>query len=192
MVGNFADPTSETEEPMSDESAEDPPSKPAKTRIDASKIPERAWAAADYLRHQVLESNRAAVVGTKSWDTGWAWPGGVKTRTGDGSRSGLRLSWANELRLFHVVVLKAMKNADPTTDDNAAWMELAGAMRWVFHDQPAGGPRFVIESPASLRAKWDNLQANRRNRAAQNATPKGADGRPDTGTRHERKRWGEW
>lgn len=154
----------------------------AKPRIDPDSIPDRAWAAADYLRFQVLQENRGAYVGTKPWEPGWEFPAGAKpTRIGDGSRTGLRLSWAHGFRLVHGVALTALRNAAPAAGDAEAWTEIARTVRWLFLEQPVEA-RFVVESPDSLREKWYRIQTVRKNhaRAAEKAKqPRGADNRPD-------------
>jgi hypothetical protein len=133
---------------------------PKKRRTDPLKVPPRAWAGADYLRTRVLEVNAAAFVGTKPWE-------------GD---TGLRLTWANSFRLLGDQTLKAMKNAGPATEADA-WEAIARTVQWLFDGQ---GPshRFVVESPDSLREKWDAIQAVRRNKQIQPAA-RGSDGRPD-------------
>lgn len=181
--------------PWVDEAASQPGSDAetttARSRLDPDAIPDRAWAAADYLRAQVLAENRAAFVGTKPWESGWEFPAaGKPIKVGDGSRSGLRLSWANAFRLLNGKVVAAMKNADPKVTEADAWSEIARTVRWLFLDQPVE-PRFVVESPDSLREKWDNIQRNRANRARADAQPKarGADNRPDPQAAREFKRW---
>jgi hypothetical protein len=122
--------------------------KPAKKRrVDPAKIPERAWLAADYLRGRVLQEDPAAAVGRKPWE----------------ETAGLRLAWANEFRLIHE------RDARP-------WDEIARVVYWLFHKQ-SGTARFVVQSPESLREKWDRIQAVRRNQSQQDK--RGADGRPD-------------
>lgn len=144
-------------------------------RIDPDKIPARAWAAADYLRAQVLEQNAASFLGTKPWSA---------AKTGD------RLRWANSFRLLHDRLLKAMRNADPAATADASWDEVARTVHWLFKGQPASGPRFVVESPDSLRDKWDRITEMRRNRAA--AAPLGANGKPDPSARRQWKSADDW
>jgi hypothetical protein len=129
-------------------------------RKDPLKVPARAWAAADYLRGKVLEVNASAMVGTRPW----------------GGDTGLRLDWAYSFRGLGDLTLKALRNAGPATDADA-WNAIAKTVHWLFHGQDSSC-RFVVESPASLRAKWDAIQAVRRNQQLQQPA-KGADGRPD-------------
>lgn len=147
-------------------------------RIDPAKIPERAWAAADYLRSRVLLENPTAVAGTKAWEYGYQWTSGAGERAGAGSQTGLRLSWADKFRLFHAVLLKALRNADPKTAPEVAWEQIARAVYWLFHKQPAE-PRFIVECPDSLRDKWDHIQRNMANQKRAAEQPRGANGRPD-------------
>lgn len=142
--------------------------RPKARRVDPLKVPPRAWAAADYLRRAVLQVNAAAFVGTKPWD----------------KDVGLRLAWANSFRLLGDQTLRAMKNAGPATDGDA-WDAIAKTVSWLFNGQ---GPshRFVVESPDSLREKWDQIQAVRRNKQSQPA--RGSDGRPDPIATREYKR----
>ena len=152
--------------------------KPRTRRIDPAKIPERAWAAADYLRSRVLIENPAAMVGTRPWEYGHRWTAGAGEHIGDGSRTGLRLSWADKFRLFHAALVKALRNADPKATDEVAWEQIARTVHWLFHKQPAE-PRFIVECPDSLRDKWDNIQKNIANQRRAAEQPRGANGRPD-------------
>lgn len=162
-------------------------------RIDVSSIPDRAWAAADYLRAQVLLENPVAFVGRKPWENGWDYPvDGKPKRLGEGSRTGLRLAWAHGFRLLHGKVAAALRSADPAAGDAEAWAEIARTVRWLFREQPVVGPRFVVEAPDSLTDKWDNIQRIRINRARAEAVPKparGADNRPDRQAERAFKRW---
>ncbi len=126
---------------------------PRARKTDPSKVPPRAWSAADYLRARVLEVNAAAHVGSRPW-------------SGD---SGLRLAWADSFRRLQTLTLKALKNAGPASADDA-WDAIARTVHWLFNGQ---GPtcRFVVESP-------DSIQAVRRNQQLQQPA-RGADGRPD-------------
>lgn len=157
----------------------DQPDQPAgkkQRRIDPDKIPPRAWQAADYLRGQVLAQNAASFLGTKPWSAE--------------AKTGARLTWANSFRLLHDQTLKAMRNADAATTADAAWDEIARSVHWLFHKQPPGEVRFVVESPESLRAKWDRITTARKNRST--AAPRGADGRPENVTRRQWKSGDEW
>lgn len=159
MVGNSPDP------------------KPAekRRRIDAAKIPERAWAAADYLRSRILIKNPAALVGNKPWEDGYKWTAGAGDRIGDGSRTGLRLSWADEFRLFYQRLHTAMRNANKAISEEDVWTEIARTVHWLFHNQQTG-PQFIIESPGSIATKWDRIQEIRKRPPD---APRGANGRPD-------------
>lgn len=170
--------------------SEDADTKPRTRRVDASKIPERAWAAADYLRAQVLEECPAAVVGTRPWEAGWRWPPGSRgVREGDGSRTGLRLAWANSFRLLHGRLLKAMRNGNPATTPDDTWNEISRAVHWLFHDQQETA-RFVVQSPDSIRDKWDRIQTARRRQQRAPAQARGPDGRPDPQADRQLTRWG--
>ena len=145
------------------------PGKHKRKRTDPSKIPERAWAAADYLRAQTLAKNGAAVAGMRPWEYGWSWESGKAIRLGDGSRTGLRLSWANSFRLFHAVLQGALANGGQPSTEDYTWNEIAKAIQWVFHGQPPG-VGFVIECPDTLRAKWDRIDACRKSSTNQRAS----------------------
>lgn len=153
----------DTEQPASESvavTAEPTSSHKPRRRVDPTKIPEKAWAAADYLRYQTLAKNGAAVVGMRPWTAGWSWESGKMARTGDGSRTGLRLSWANSFRLFHAVLKGALANGGQPATDEYTWDQIAKTIFWLFHRQP-NGVGFVVECPDTLRAKWDRIQACR-------------------------------
>ncbi len=157
-----------------------------KSHVDLTQIPERAWAAADYLRSQVLAQHRTAVLGAKPWDPGWAFDGQAR-RIGDGSRTGLRLSWADEFRSLHARVHRARLNAGQTTPEQT-WDEVSRTVHWLFHGQQADPKyRLVVESPGSLTTKWDAIQNARRRQQAD--VPRRADGKPDPRARREIKLW---
>ena len=164
------------EEPDEDGMSEDQeaPASAKRRRIDPDKIPDRAWRAADYLRSQVLEQNAASFLSTAPWSA---------------EKSGARLKWADSFRRLHDKLLKAMRNADGKATADNAWDEIARTVHWLFHGQGASTP-FVVQSPDSLREKWDRIQTVRRNRAA--VPPRGADGRPDTTAKREWKTADEW
>lgn len=167
-----------------------PGAKEPRRRIDAAKIPERAWAAADYLRAQVLEQNAAAIVGTRQWEAGWSWPAGSKgVREGDGSRAGLRLAWANTFRLLHQRLIKALKSANPAATADDAWNEISRCVWWLFHGQTSSA-RFRVESPDSLATKWDRIQSARREQRDEKPVARGADRRPDPQAQRQFTRWG--
>lgn len=116
------------------------------------------------------------MVGTRTWDTE--------------SQTGLRLTWANEFRLMHARVLSAIRNETPDASVDDAWDVIAKTVHWLFHKQPAGGPRFEVESPTSLAKKWDRIQTARRRQRAEAAKPaRAADGRPDPQSDKEFTRW---
>lgn len=101
----------------------------------AERVPDRAWKAADALRNLILQEDPRAAIGLKPW--------------GDAVRDGIRLEWADAIRLI-------------VERDRRSWDDLKDTMRWLFHQQPAG-PKFVVQSPEALRKKWDRIQAQRRN-----------------------------
>lgn len=153
----------------------DPPAKAVRKRIDADAIPDRAFAAADYLRGRVLNENKAAFVGRRPWD----------------GKAGLRLDWANGFRVLHRHVVEAMKNADAAVGDAEAWAEIAKTVKWIFTGQSTKA-RFIVESPDAVREKWDRIQAVRRNNRAKSdeeSKPKRGDGRPDPMAARELQRW---
>lgn len=156
-------------------------------RVDPAKVPERAWAAADYLRSRVLISNPAAMTGTKPWDSGYQWTAGAGERTGDGSRNGLRLSWADKFRLFHATLTKALQNADANATPEIAWEQIARAVYWLFHKQ-TGEARFIVECPDSLRDKWDHIQRI----MTKDAPQRGANGKPDPIAKREWVSGDDW
>lgn len=158
------------------EGAEQPKTSSRK-RVDVDSIPDRAWAAADYLRERVLQSNPAAFVGRKQWDRA--------------VKGGLRMDWANSFRLFHRKLVEALRNADAAAGDAEAWNEIAKTVRWLFHEQTVK-TRFIVECPNTLSDKWDRIQAVRRNNAAKTAhdsQPRRPDGRPDTMAGRKLEKW---
>lgn len=160
---------------------EDAPAKPAKRpRIDPAKIPDRAWTAADYLHELLLASEPGAVIGNRPWVAGMTFASGKGVVVGEGGKTGLRLSWANVIRLLHRDVLAGLRRVDPKSDDNAAWREIAQTIRWALYEQPADRPRCIVECADSLRAKWDKIQrARRRSADDARAQARRGDGRPD-------------
>lgn len=148
--------------PESEPPGPEPKAKAKRSREpDADRIPPRAWAAADYLRSRVLDEDPRAAVSRRPW--------------GPEHRSGLRLTWANTFRLMN-------------EQDGREWDEIARTVSWLFKQPP--GPRFVVQSPDALRAKWDRIQAHRRNLAAAAAAPPA--GRPaDTRPPAKFKTWGD-
>lgn len=104
----------------------------------ASRIPEQCWKAADYLRAKILDQNPQAALGAKPWSIS--------------KQTGLRLSWAEEFRLM-------------TTREKRRLSDAKAIMDWLFGGQTAKF-RFVVESPSSLRAKWDRIAAQMKEEAA--------------------------
>jgi hypothetical protein len=103
----------------------------------AALVPARAWKAADYLRGQILAEDPKAAVSRQPW--------------GDDVQHGIRLGWANEIRIM-------------VERDKRTYEEIAEVLRFVFHEQ-SSGHKFVVQSPGSLKDKWDRIQAVRRNQA---------------------------
>lgn len=134
----------------STEPEDDPGSrKKAPPRVTADAIPDRAWAAADFFRAQLLIEQPNVWVSRQTWESGA--PATATTAAKVGSRTGARLKWANEFRLLH-------------TQDKHDWDEIARTVGWLFR-QPPGPAKFVVQSPDALRAKWDRIQAVRVNSA---------------------------
>lgn len=100
----------------------------------ADRIPDLAWKAADALRALVLEEDPKAAIGRLSWD--------------DNTKTGQRLKWADAFRLI-------------VDRDGRTYDELKATMTWLFRKQ-TGDARFVVQSPESLRKKWDRIQAQMR------------------------------
>lgn len=162
----------------------DKPAKPS--ALDTAQIPERAWAAADYLRMQVLQRYPACLLGRRPWESGWMWAAGKQgERTGDGSRNGIRLAWAREFHQLHTKLLAALTAAAPTTTSDDAWVEISRTVHWLFHGQTTTG--FRVDSPGSLITKWDRIQDTRQGQAKR--APRGANGQPDPRARREIKTW---
>lgn len=154
------------------------PGEPA-PRVNVGTIPDRAFAAADYLRAAILREQPSALIGTAPWD--------------QAVKSGRRLTWADEFRLLHAAVLAAMRHESAETTEDSAWSEIARTVYWVFHGQPAGY-RFEVESPTSLRKKWDRIRSARTQqarKAAQPAPARGSDGREDPQANRQFKRLGD-
>lgn len=167
-----------------DEDVERPAVK--RTAADVAVIPDRAWAASDYLRSQVLTKYPACLLGRRQWDPGWTWTTGKPAaKTGDGSRSGLRLSWAQQFQQLHGKLYAAMHGAAPATTSDDAWTEISRTVHWLFHGQTSTGYR--VDSPGSLIAKWDRIQDTRTGQKSRPA--KGADNRPDPQASKKFERW---
>lgn len=164
-----------------EEAGDEPaPAKESNVRTPPDRIPERSFAAADYLRSALLAENKAAALGAVKWSPE--------------SKTGRRLAWADSFRRLHAVVLTAMRNDNPEAQESSAWEEIARTVHWVFHGQQAElRYRIVVESPETLRDKWDAIQAKRRRQKLEASQPKparGADGRPDPIAAREFKRVG--
>lgn len=101
----------------------------------ADKIPERAWKAADYLRALVVQEDPNAAVARTPW--------------GDHVRSGVRLGWADDIRLM-------------VERDKRTYEQIAEVLQFLFKEQ-TGEAKFIVQSTDSLRKKWDRIQAVRRN-----------------------------
>lgn len=108
--------------------------KPDRSEVRASRIPVRAWGAADYFRELVLAEFPTVALRTKRWE---------------GER-GARLEWADALRLL-------------VEKDERTWEDLHDTLVWLFKKQ-TGNARFVVQSPDALREKWDRITANRQPR----------------------------
>lgn len=115
-----------------------PAVKPRKRAPDPSRIPDRAFAGADYLRSRLVTEDPASWIARQKWDAT--------------KKEGVRLKWADTIRLINEA-------------DKHDYDEIAKVVSWLFN-QPLGGPRFVVQSPESLREKWDQIQAVRRNKGA--------------------------
>lgn len=100
----------------------------------ASRVPDRAWRAADYLRDRILTDDPNALVHREPW--------------GDHVRTGWRLKWADEIRLM-------------VTRDGRTYEQIFEVLRYVFTEQ-TGEARFIVQSADALREKWDRIQAVRR------------------------------
>lgn len=134
-----------------------PPAPKAKRRTpDPTRIPDRAWAGADYLRSRLVTEDPASWIARQKWDAG--------------VKEGTRLKWADTIRLLNEA-------------DKHDYDEIAKVVSWLF-SQPLGGPRFVVQSPESLREKWDQIQAVRRNKSAPQRGRQ-----PDNRPPPEFKRW---
>lgn len=167
-----------------DEDLDKPATKPS--ALDTAQIPERAWAAADYLRMQVLARYPACLLSRRPWEAGWSWtPGKPGERAGDGSRNGLRLGWAREFHQLHGKLHAALAAAEPATTSDDAWTEISRTVHWLFHGQTTTG--FRVDSPGSLITKWDRIQDTRQGQARR--VPRRADGQPDPRARGEIKQW---
>lgn len=110
---------------------------PLTVRIDQHKDSKRIWAAADYIRSQLLEIDPGNIVRKHPW--------------GPGVKHGVRAKWATEIRLM-------------IDQDKRDITEIARSLSWVFTGQGATEPKYriIVESAASLRSKYDRIQTARR------------------------------
>lgn len=106
------------------------------------RIPARAWAAADYIRDQILAQDPKNIVVSQPW--------------GPTVTTGWRFKWANEIRLMVTNDKRGF-----TVDDY--YTEVAKSLAWVFKGQTNDERyRIVVESASALRQKWDQIQRLRR------------------------------
>lgn len=118
---------------------EPPLSPPGKPKGKRKPKPERpppsaeALKLADYLRTLLLRAKPDHRIGKRKW----------------GDSDAQRNSWGRELDLMH-------------TADGREWRRSAELVRWVFTEQ-RGDARFVVESAAALRTKWDRLDSASKN-----------------------------
>lgn len=119
--------------------ASDPPADPEaerrrKNEARVSRIPAEAWSAADTFRALVLEESPTNALSTRKW----------------AGTTGLRLEWADEIRLI-------------VERDKRTWPQVVEMLDWLFHRQPPGRHKYIVQSPGSLRDKWDRIVLNRNN-----------------------------
>lgn len=144
---------------LKSESVATPAKKPkTRNRKSALDIPERAWAAADYLRAKILERKPSALISSSPWECGWTWTNGHGSgvHIGDGTRSGLRLTWADDLRRLHGRLAKALNRGTEQATDEFVWREMGKTIQWLA--EQIGERRFIVESPSALATKWDRIQ----------------------------------
>lgn len=110
------------------------------SRIDATMVPDRAFAAADWLRAYVMAMYPSAAVARYPWGP---------AKVGD------RLIWAREL-----TVIAEPRAKGRVGRDGRGWDEVARVVKWLFEDQ-TGEHLFVVQSPTALREKWGRIQAVR-------------------------------
>jgi hypothetical protein len=123
----------------------------------ADKIPDRAWGAADKLRDLVLADDPKAAIGRRAW--------------GPGVREGARLEWADEFRLM-------------VERDKHTFEEIWDVMKWLFAGSTLARG-YVVQSPDSLRKKWDGIQKNRRNETQRAEPGPRYSGRREPATREQ-------
>ena len=146
--------------------------KAAREAKQAEKIPDRAWAAADYLRSQILSAHPTAALAAVPWEP----KGG-----GPAFRHGRRLTWALEFAKLHRERATAEQVLPmDTLGSGAIWDDIARTVAWLFNRDPSKpmqlpGAPFVVLSPDSLAEKWDRIQAVRRNQGAPRPSPRSPD-----------------
>lgn len=108
-----------------------------------AKIPPRAWAAADYLRDQLIKQDPHTLVANQPW--------------GPSVETGWRFLWANAIRLM-------VDNDKRGLTVDAYYDEVAKTLKWVFEGQGhiEAKYRTIVESGDALRTKWEKIQRHRR------------------------------
>lgn len=104
-------------------------------RIDAARVPERAFKAADWMRAYVIARYPSAYIARQPWGS---------TATGD------RLVWARELAVI--------AEPRPIGRDGRTWTEVWKAIKWLFEEQTGEYP-IIVQSPTAMREKWGKIQA---------------------------------
>lgn len=121
-------------QPTDPEPPKQPKSQAERDEEKAGRCHERAWKAADRFRELVLEQQPGHAMRNKPWS----------------GHTGSRLSWAYSLHLL-------------VTADGRSWEDLHDVLQWLFKRQTAGKHNFVVQSPDSLREKWDRIAQFRAN-----------------------------
>ena len=93
----------------------------------------RALDGADYLRRKLLEEQPDHRLSKRAWD----------------DTDPQRLKWANVIRLM-------------VERDGRSYDDIASTVKWLFDGQ-TNEAKFIVQSPESLREKWDRIQAVRTN-----------------------------
>lgn len=107
-------------------------------RIDATKVPDRAFSAADWMRAYVIATYPSAAVARAPWGS---------------AKQGMRLVWAKELAVI--------AEPKPLGRDARTWAEVWHAMKWLYEEQ-SSEYRIIVQSPTTLREKWGRIQEARR------------------------------
>lgn len=105
-------------------------------RVAQRAIPDRAYAAADWMRAYVIARFPYAYIARRPW-------GHEKLND--------RLVWASQLT--------AIAEPKPVGLDGRGWEEVARVVKWLFEEQIDRERPFVVQSPKALRDKWGNIQA---------------------------------